>query len=188
MEQVGSGGSDQNRSAPAAKVAASSSPGQGVASTVSSWKSFLHRWITVMKFTLSVAALQAIVLLLTLGQASANSISVTAGGPPPQGMDIFQTQKFLTQNGTNFFLYSDDWNDIEFSPGQYDLTDLIDNPITMFVSKYPFNSTALTIEMINTNILTMPADLQNDLFADPVVQQRFLAMLQAIAQDPNSKG
>ena len=193
MEQVGSGGSDQNPFAPAAKVVASSSPGQGVASTVSSWKSSLHRWITVMKFTLSVAALQAIVLLLTLGQASASSlpssqsaISVTADGPAPQGYNGSQFENLLIQNGANFFLTNVTWGQIEISPGKYNMQDTIDGPMT-FASQYHFNGVGLIVKMIDTNTLTMPADLENNSFDDPVVQQRFLAMLQAIAQDPSSK-
>ncbi len=93
----------------------------------------------------------------------------------------------MTQNGANFFLAADTWSQIETSPGQYDLQDTINNPITQLVLPYQFNGVGLVIKMVDSNVLTMPADLQNDSLNDPVVLQRFLAMLQAIAQDPNSK-
>ena len=114
-------------------------------------------------------------------------VLITAGGQPPQGFDIFKAQKFLSQNGTNFFFYSENWSDIEISPSRYNLTDTVINPMTMLVPKYPFKGVLLIIKMIDTNALTMPADLQTESFGDPVVKHRFLAMLHAIARQPSSK-
>lgn len=125
---------------------------------------------------------------------AANSTSVgsqpvllTAGGPPPQKFDIFQAQNFLTKNGMNFFVYSENWTDVETSRGQYNLIDTVINPMTMLVPKYPFKGVLLILKMIDSNALVMPSDLHIGSFDDPVVKNRFLAMLHAIARQPSSK-
>lgn len=114
-------------------------------------------------------------------------VLLTAGGPPPQGLDIFQAQNLLTENGMNFFVYSENWTDIETSPGRYNLVDTVINPMTMLVPKYPFKGVLLILKMIDSNALVMPGDLHIGSFDDPVVKTRFLAMLHAIARQPSSK-
>ena len=113
-------------------------------------------------------------------------VLITVGGPPPQGFDIFQAQDFLTKNGANFFVYSENWTDLEISPDKYNLVDTVINPMTMLVPKYPFKGVLLIIKMIDSNVLAMPADLQIESFGGPVVKHRFLAMLHAIARQPSS--
>jgi hypothetical protein len=70
----------------------------------------------------------------------------------------------MTQNGASCFLDTAGWTQIETSPGQYDLQDTIDNPMTQLVSQYRFNGVGLIINMIDSNVLTMPTDLENDSF------------------------
>lgn len=111
---------------------------------------------------------------------------ISAGLSNPKGFNIIQAQEFLTKNGANLFAYAQNWSDIEPSSGSYDLPNTISNPLTMLVPKYSFKGVVLVIKMIDTNARTMPGDLQNKSFDDPQVQQRFLAMLHAVAGAPGA--
>lgn len=165
-------------------IAASSPPKQSSSSPMTASPSSIVAAIQPLQSTQSgfsapgVAASSAIL--------SSQPVLMTAGGPPPQGFNIFQAQNFLTQNGTNFFFYSENWSDIEIYPGQYNLVDTIINPMTMLVQNYSFKGVLLIIKMIDTNSLVTPADLHFESFGDPVVKYRFLSMLHAIARQPSS--
>ena len=135
----------------------------------------------------SVTLSFAFSLLLSLGHAGANTPLVTADGPAPLGFDTFQFENILTQNGSNFFLTSVNWGNFETSPGQYDLNGQINNWISQVLPQYPFQGAGLIVKMIDSTVLTEPAYLQNNSLSDPAVQQSFLAMLNAIAQEPGAK-
>lgn len=112
---------------------------------------------------------------------------VTAGLTSPGGMDPFETQAYLTSEGTNLYCYAQDWSDIEPMAGKYNLPDTITNPLTMLVPLHPYNGVLLVVKMIDTNRRCMPEDLNTRAFNDSRVVQRFLAMLHAIAAQPSAK-
>jgi hypothetical protein len=116
-----------------------------------------------------------------------NPVLVTAGISGPKNLDPFQSEAFLTKNGTNFLPFSQTWSDIEPVPGQYNLQGTIINPLTLLVPRYPYQGVALVIKMIDTNARTMPPDLQNTSFNSPVVRKRFLAMLSAITHERSAR-
>jgi hypothetical protein len=118
------------------------------------------------------------------GSFGPNNFLISANLPPPEGLDLPMAEDLLTQKGANLFVFSDDWNTIEPTSGQYDLTDTITNPFTLVIPNYPFKGVVLVLKMIDTNIRTMPADLQNDAFDDPQVEQAFLTMLHMVATAP----
>lgn len=109
---------------------------------------------------------------------------ISAMLPPPKGFDLPMAEDLLTQNGANFFMFSQDWDKIEPSSGHYDLTNTITNPFTLLIPKYRFKGVTLVLKMIDTNNRTMPADLKNKPFDDPQVEQRFLKMLHMVATAP----
>jgi hypothetical protein len=118
------------------------------------------------------------------GGLGRHAFLISAMLPPPKGFDLPRAEDFLTQNGANFFKFSQYWNKIEPSPGHYDLTNTITNPFTLVIPKYRFKGVDLTLKMIDTNNRTMPADLKNKPFDDPQVEQRFLKMLHMVATAP----
>ncbi len=117
---------------------------------------------------------------------AANGVPLTAGLVNPKGMDPFAAQDFLTKNGMNLFAFAQDWKDIEPSRGKYNLKDTVTNPLTLLVPKHQFDGVLVAIKMIDTNVRTMPSDLEDRDFDDPEVRSRFLAMLHAVAKSPGA--
>ena len=98
------------------------------------------------------------------------------------------TWDLLTENGVNMFPFTQDWKDLEPSPGQFNLHDLFINPLTLVVPRYPqIKGVIFVLKMIDTNLRVMPMDLMKKPFDDPLVLQRFDALIDAIAAEPSSK-
>lgn len=110
---------------------------------------------------------------------------ISANLPPPKGMDYFQTEDFLTKNGSTLLVHSANWDLMEPSLNKSTLKDHIANPFTLIVPKYPFKGVVLVLKMIDSNVRTMPGDIANKPFNDPQVEERFLAMLHQVALVPN---
>ena len=113
---------------------------------------------------------------------------ISANIPPPKGWDLPKTEDFLTKNGATLFVYSANWDTIEPSPNQYAMKDVITAAFKGIVPKYPFKGVVLILKMIDSNVRTMPPDLKSKAFDDPAVEERFLAMLHAVATSPGVAG
>ena len=101
---------------------------------------------------------------------------------------ITDTWDMLTENGMNVFAFTQNWNDLEPSPGTFNLHDQLVNPLTILVPKYPqLKGVVFVLKMIDTNWRPMPADLATKSFNDPQVLKRFDALIDAIAAEPSSK-
>jgi len=136
----------------------------------------------------SIRLLFSLALLFAPVKVCAGGIPVTADGPVPESFDTSQIASLLTENGAKFLLLTDTWPQIQTAPGQYDLQDTIDNPMTQIFPDYSFNNAGLMLNMIDSNVAAMPSGLQNDSFSNPTVREDFLGTLRAIADDPKSKG
>src|SRR6266545_3114036 len=93
----------------------------------------------------------------------------------------------LVENGTHLFSFATDWNVLEPSPATFNLQDQFIAPLTLLVPQYPeIDGVVFVLKMIDTNIRTMPQDIQARPFDDPEVIRRFEALIDAIAAEPSS--
>jgi hypothetical protein len=101
---------------------------------------------------------------------------------------ITDAMDLLVENGMNVYMFACKWKGLEPAPGKFNLQEHLINPLTMLVPRYPqLKGVVLVLQMIDTNWRPMPADLSTKPFDDPVVLQRFDALIDAIAAEPCSK-
>ena len=96
--------------------------------------------------------------------------------------------ELITSNGMTVFGVAHDWKDLEPSPGKFNLHDALQNPLTHLVPRYPrIEGVVIVLKMIDTNRRTMPVDIEDRPFDDPVVLHRFDALIDTIAAEPVSR-
>lgn len=102
------------------------------------------------------------------------ALNVPEGGGEAEYLAALRSQIRLGLDG---LAISVKWSDVEKSPGQYDWKVLDD---ALGIGKFLGAEVALTVQTIDTNQRTLPADLQDKGWGDPGLRQRwqrFLATL-----------
>ena len=88
---------------------------------------------------------------------------------------------YAVRNGINIFGMSPEWNTLETNPNSYSLQDNLANPLNLLdPDKTKLNSYILVLKMIDTNIKSVPDDLENLDFDDPDMINRFSLLLDKI--------
>lgn len=99
--------------------------------------------------------------------------------PTPTIFDILAAYDLAQIAGVTGTVVAYPWSTLEKSPGQYDLTDLVNQATYSNASRGM--TLLLEIQVINTNVRETPADLASDSFDDPAVEARFHALIDALA-------
>ena len=105
--------------------------------------------------------------------------------PGPVGFDYLMD--LVTGAGVNFYLLGRDWADLEPSPGTFDFSGSLVQPLTEMLARYPqFAGFGFVINVLNGSSRLTPADLDDLPFDDPDVLERFDALIDALAAEPLS--
>lgn len=110
-------------------------------------------------------------------------VNVSAVSAP--GVQGFQDAiGLIVAGGSNLYILSSQWNNIESTPNQIDVVTGVHNPLTMLLANYPqIKGLIYNLRMIDSNVRTMPSDLQSLPFDAPSVLSRFDAVIDAVAAD-----
>ena len=93
----------------------------------------------------------------------------------PQGLNgLLESIDEVSAIGVNLFGMSPEWQELETTPNTFNFQDFLINPLTLTdPNETKFRSYILVLKMLDSNRKTVPSDLSENSFDDPLLINRF---------------